>query len=138
MGSLAELGERRQHDDSHDGEPNPRVGIQTLSGVVGDQQWQEVEDTLPSQVDELPARGQGDARVGPVSDDAQRTHEGHECDEQGGAEQGAHDRPERVGQVLEEVVEPRELASGTLGAMLRLDVRVRLIAAAGRKPFHGG
>ena len=48
MGSLAELGERRQHDDSHDGEPNPRVGIQTLSGVVGDQQWQEVEDTLPS------------------------------------------------------------------------------------------
>ena len=82
VSGLAELREPREHHDGHDGESNPRVGIEPLGGVVGDQQWQEVENTLPGQVHELPARRQGDTGVGPVADDSHGTHEGHEGDEQ--------------------------------------------------------
>ena len=56
MCRLTELGESRKHDDGHDREPDPGVGVEALRGVVGDQQRQEVENTLPGQVHELPAR----------------------------------------------------------------------------------
>ena len=112
--AIREPREARQHDDAHDGEADPGVGADPLRRVVGDVEGEEDEDRLPAQIEEAPRRREVGARVGPVGDDTQRAHEGHEGDEQGCAEQRPEDRPERVGEELEDAVEPRELAAGPL------------------------
>ena len=121
LAHLFERSESRQHDHGHDREAHPRVSVEFLRGVVGDHQRQEDEDALPAQVDELPRRRKVGARVGPVGNDFERAHQGHEGDEQRGAEQRAEDRTEGVGEEFEEGVQPGELAARTLRASGGLD-----------------
>ena len=134
---VGQRAEAREHHDRHDREPDPRVGAELLRRVVGDHQRQEDEDALPHEVDELPRGRKRRRRVGPVADDTERGHQRHEGDEQRCTEQRAEDRTERVGQELEERVEPRRLASDALLPLLRLQRRdVVLIIAATAAPGH--
>jgi len=132
---VGEADELRRHDGGHDRRAHPRVDVQLLRGVVGHHDGQEVEDRPPHGVDEHPGR-----RLvgGPEVDDAEGVQDRGERNDQRRAEQDAEQRTEAVGQVLEERVEPGDLAAG-LGAGGGLDVGVRRAGPAGlrhRRQVH--
>ena len=120
-----QVGELRGHQSSHNGATEPRVDLELLRGVVGNHDRQEVEHALPDGLDEHQAGvgflarhdTDGDAQVDQGDDDRR-------------AEQHAQDRAERVGQVLEERVHPRDFAAH-LGALGGFDVGIGLRLVAG-------
>ena len=113
--------EQRQHDRGR----HPRVDVQLLTRVVGHRHRQEEEHGAPHCIHKLPARG---LHLGAEVHKVERVEHRGERDDQRRTEKHAQDWAERIGEVFEERVQPRDLALG-LVALLGFQVLVGHVAA---------